>query len=74
MIKLQMKKTVYDGKVYHKANEIVEVTDEKAKMYIERGYAFAHKEPKPEIVETKEEVSVETKEQKVVYKTKKKKS
>lgn len=73
MVKLEMKKTVYDGKVYHKVNEIVEVTDEKAKMYIERGYAVASQEVKPAIVETKEEIPAETKEQKVVYKTKKKK-
>jgi len=64
-----MKKTVYDGKVYHRAGESVEITDEKAKMYIERGYATEIAE---KVVETKEEIPAETKEEKIVYKKKKK--
>lgn len=65
-----MKKTVYDGKVYHRAGESVEITDEKAKMYIERGYAVV--KVAPAVVETKVEVPAETKEEKIVYKKKKK--
>ena len=69
MAQVIMKKTVYDGKVYHRAGESVEITDEKAKMYIERGYATDVVE---KAVETKEEVPAETKEEKIVYKKKKK--
>lgn len=64
-----MKKTVYDGKVYHRAGESVEITEEKAKMYIERGYAVVKSAPKAEI---KIEEPAETKEEKIVYKKKKK--
>jgi len=74
MAKVLMLKTVYDGKVYHKDGEQVEISEEKFKSYIERGFA-------KEIVSKWEEANViidspiqvptiETKEQK--FKKKKK--
>jgi hypothetical protein len=39
MEKLLMKKTVYDGKIYHKAGELVEVSNEVAKWYLGKNFA-----------------------------------
>lgn len=75
MAKVIMKKTVYDGKIYHKAGETVEISDEKLKFYLERGYAYKVEVPKAierSEPETKEEIPAETKEEKIVYKKKKK--
>lgn len=77
MEKLLMKKTVYDGKIYHKAGELVEVSNEVAKWYLEKNYA-AKLDTK--IVEELEEIEseseaieseIETKEEKKVYRKRK---
>lgn len=71
MTKVLMQKTVFDGKVYHKAGEIVEIKDELAKFYYSRGFAFELKEEIiDELIELEEEekqekAEVETKELKV---------
>lgn len=84
MEKLLMKKTVYDGKIYHKAGELVEVSNEVAKWYLDKNYA-AKLDVK--IVEELEEIEssnlkwsnseevelnlIETKEEKKVYRKRK---
>jgi hypothetical protein len=77
MEKLLMKKTVYDGKIYHKAGELVEVSNEVAKWYLEKNFA-AKLDTK--IVEELEEIEaeseaieseIETKEEKKVYRKRK---
>ena len=77
MEKLLMKKTVYDGKIYHKAGELVEVSNEVAKWYLGKNFA-AKLDSK--IVEELEEIEseleaieseIETKEEKKVYRKRK---
>jgi len=77
MEKLLMKKTVYDGKIYHKAGELVEVSNDVAKWYLEKNFA-AKLDVK--IVEELEEIEsesesieseIETKEEKKVYRKRK---
>jgi hypothetical protein len=77
MEKLLMKKTVYDGKIYHKAGELVEVSNEVAKWYLGKNFA-AKLDTK--IVEELEEIEseseaieseIETKEEKKVYRKRK---
>lgn len=74
MAKVLMLKTVYDGKVYHKAGEKVEISEEKFKSYIERGFAkefVVEWEDKNQIIDSPVQVpTIETKEQK--FKKKKK--
>jgi len=71
MTKVLMQKTVFDGKVYHRAGQIVEIKDELAKFYYSRGFAFELKEEIiDELIEMEEEekqekAEIETKEQKV---------
>lgn len=77
MEKLLMKKTVYDGKVYHKAGELVEVKSDVAKWYLEKNYAakldqkiveeLEEMESEPEQIESE----IETKEEKKVYRKRK---
>ena len=74
MGKVLMKKTVFDNKSgYHKAGEIVTVSDHVERHYLSHNYAVKPEEETPivEIAETKvEAIEVETKEEKIVYKTK----
>ena len=71
MTKVLMQKTVFDGKTYHRAGQIVEIKDELAKFYYSRGFAFELKEEIiDELIEMEEEekqekAGIETKEQKV---------
>lgn len=79
MEKVLMKKTVHDGKVYHRAGELVEVKPEVAKWYLEKGFAVKLS-PKVEeaVIEDLQEPEIkidadviETKEEKKVYKKRK---
>lgn len=79
MEKVLMKKTVHDGKVYHRAGELVEVKPEVAKWYLEKGFAVKLL-PKVEeaVIEDLQEPEIkihadviETKEEKKVYKKRK---
>lgn len=74
-----MKKTVHDGKVYHRAGELVEVKPEIAKWYLDKGFAVKLS-PKIEeaVIEDLQEPeikieaeTIETKEEKKVYKKRK---
>lgn len=66
-----MLKTVYDGKVYHKSGQDVDVSNDIAKWYFEKGFAQEIKIDEPTIEITKEEkAEIETKEEKKVYKRK----
>lgn len=77
MEKLLMKKTVYDGKVYHKAGELVEVKGDVAKWYLDKNYAakldnkivqeLEEIESESEVIESE----IETKEEKKVYRKRK---
>jgi hypothetical protein len=81
MGKLLMKKTVYDGKVYHKAGELVEVSGNIEKWYLEKNYAAKLdnkivqelEEMEAEIESETEEIQaeIETKEEKKVYRKRK---
>lgn len=77
MENLLMKKTVYDGKIYHKAGELVEVKSDVAKWYLDKNYAAKLDQ---KIVEELEEIEsmpeqieseIETKEEKKVYRKRK---
>lgn len=79
MEKVLMKKTVHDGKVYHRAGDLVEVKPEVAKWYLEKGFAVKLS-PKVEeaVIEDLQEPEIkidadviETKEEKKVYKKRK---
>lgn len=77
MEKLLMNKTVYDGKIYHKAGELVQVSNDVAKWYLEKNYA-AKLDNKivqelEEIESESEEIEseIETKEEKKVYRKRK---
>jgi len=78
MGKLLMSRTVFDGKVYHKAGNIVEVKPEVEKWYLEKGFAYKFDDKIIEELEEIEEVEVmpepeviETKEEKKVYRKRK---
>lgn len=77
MEKLLMKKTVYDGKIYHKAGELVEVSNEVAKWYLDKNFAAKLDskivEELEEIESESEEIEseIETKEEKKVYRKRK---
>lgn len=79
MEKVLMKKTVHDGKVYHRAGELVEVKPEVAKWYLEKGFAVKLSQKIEEAViedlqepEIKVEAeAIETKEEKKVYRKRK---
>lgn len=77
MEKLLMKKTVYDGKVYHKAGELVEVKSDVAKWYLDKNYAAKLDQKIVEELEEMEsepeqiEAEIETKEEKKVYRKRK---
>jgi ribosomal protein L9 len=81
MEKLLMKKTVYDGKIYHKAGELVEVSNEVAKWYLGKNFAAKLdskiveelEEMEAEIEKESEaiESEIETKEEKKVYRKRK---
>jgi predicted GNAT family acetyltransferase len=84
MAKLLMSKTVFDGKVYHKAGEIIEVKPEVEKWYLGKGFA---KKLDDKIIDELEEIEssnlkwtnpeviepevIETKEEKKVYRKRK---
>lgn len=79
MEKVLMKKTVHDGKVYHRAGELVEVKPEVAKWYLDKGFAVKLS-PKVEkaVIEDLQEPeikieaeTIETKEEKKVYRKRK---
>jgi hypothetical protein len=78
MGKVLMRKTVFDNKTgYHRAGEIVTVSADVERHYLANNYAIKAEAEAPaiEIVEPKvEAVEVETKEEKLVYETKSKKS
>ena len=77
MEKLLMKKTVYDGKIYHKAGELVEVSNEVAKWYLGKNFAAKLDSKIVEELEKIEseseaiESEIETKEEKKVYRKRK---
>lgn len=74
MGKVLMRKTVFDNKTgYHRAGEIVTVSADVERHYLAHNYATlpVEAEPQPEVAEIKvEAVEAETKEEKIVYKTK----
>lgn len=83
MGKVLMRKTVFDNKTgYHRAGEIITVSDHVERHYLAHNYAVKPEEetpvvviedPKAEAVEIEakpEVIEAETKEQKIVYKTK----
>lgn len=71
MGKVLMRKTVFDNKSgYHKAGEIVTVSIEVEKHYLANSYAIKVEEEPEVIAPIVEAVEVETKEEKIVYKTK----
>jgi len=65
-MKVKMIKNVYDGKVYHKAGQQVDITNDVATWYFSQGYAekIHIDEPTIEIVK-EEKAEIETKEEKV---------
>ena len=77
MEKLLMKKTVYDGKIYHKAGELVEVSNEVAKWYLGKNFAAKLDSKIVEELEAIEseseeiESEIETKEEKKVSRKRK---
>jgi hypothetical protein len=74
MGKVLMRKTVFDNKTgYHRAGEIIMVSDHVERHYLAHNYAVKPEEETPvvEVIEpVVEAVEVETKEEKIVYKTK----
>jgi transposase-like protein len=74
MGKVLMRKTVFDNKTgYHRAGEIVNVSADVERHYLHHNYATKPVDESPvvEVIEPKvEAVEVETKEEKIVYKTK----
>ena len=74
MGKVLMRKTVFDNKTgYHRAGEIIMVSDHVERHYLAHNYAVKPEEETPvvEVIEpVVEAVQVETKEEKIVYKTK----
>lgn len=72
MGKVLMKKTVFDNRSgYHKAGEIVTVSPDVERHYLAHGYATLPIDEEPEVIApVVEAVEVETKEEKIVYKTK----
>jgi hypothetical protein len=74
MGKVLMRKTVFDNKTgYHRAGEIIMVSDHVERHYLAHNYAVKPEEETPvvEVIEPAvEAVEVETKEEKIVYKTK----
>lgn len=72
MGKVLMRKTVFDNRSgYHRAGEIVTVSADVERHYLQHGYATIPVEETPVIVEAKPEaIEAETKEEKIVYKTK----
>jgi hypothetical protein len=74
MGKVLMRKTVFDNKTgYHRAGEIIMVSDHVERHYLAHNYAVKPEEETPviEVIEpVAEAVEVETKEEKIVYKTK----
>lgn len=71
MGKVLMRKTVFDNKSgYHRAGEVVTLSADVEKHYLVNNFA-TKVEDQPEVVEPiVEAVEVETKEEKLVYKTK----
>ncbi len=67
MTKVLMQKTVFDGKVYHKSGQIVEIKDELAAFYYQRRFAVEIKE---QIIDELEEMEAEQKEEKPAIETK----
>lgn len=74
MGKVLMRKTVFDNKTgYHRAGEIIMVSDHVERHYLTHNYAVKPEEEIPVvgvIEPVVEAVEVETKEEKIVYKTK----
>lgn len=71
-MKVKMIKTVFDGKVYHKAGQEVDITNDVAKWYFNNGYAEEIKIDEPTIEIVPEQEVIETKEEKKVYRKVKK--
>lgn len=79
MEKVLMKKTVHDGKVYHRAGELVEVKPEVAKWYLDKNFAVKLSEKvEADVIEDLkhpeikiEAETIETKEEKKVYRKRK---
>lgn len=71
MGKVLMKKTVFDNKSgYHKAGEIVTLSADVERHYLANNFG-TKVEDQPEVIASiVEAVEVETKEEKIVYKTK----
>lgn len=66
-----MLKTVFDGITYHKSGQDVDVSNDTAKWYFDKGFAQEIKTDEPTIEIVKEEkAEIETKEEKKVYKRK----
>lgn len=72
MGKVLMRKTVFDNRSgYHRAGEIVTVSADVERHYLHHGYATIPVEETPVIAEAKPEaIEAQTKEEKIVYKTK----
>jgi hypothetical protein len=74
-MKLKMLKTVFDGRTYHKAGQIVDVNKDVERHYLNKGFAQSLKQEVVEEVETidsiEDEAELETKEEKKVYKKRK---
>jgi hypothetical protein len=79
MEKVLMKKTVHDGKVYHRAGQLVEVKPDVAKWYLEKNFAVKLSEKvEADVIEDLqhpeikiEAETIETKEEKKVYRKRK---
>jgi len=71
-MKVKMIKTVFDGKVYHKAGQEVDITNDVAKWYFNNGYAEEIKIDESTIEIVPEQEVIETKEEKKVYRKVKK--
>lgn len=67
MAKVLMLKTVFDGNIYHRAGQKIEINGETLKMYLQRNYATEIQE------KIESETVIESKEEKIVYATKGKK-
>jgi hypothetical protein len=74
MGKVLMRKTVFDNKTgYHRAGEIVSVSADVERHYLAHNYAVKPEEETPvvDVIEpVLEAIEAETKEEKIVYKTK----
>lgn len=71
MGKVLMRKTVFDNKSgYHRAGEIVTLSADVERHYLVNNFATKVEDQPEVVVPVVEAVEVETKEEKIVYKTK----